>query len=155
MTRLAWALTVLLAGAAQAAGSNTANVSPAGSSSPAGNWHTFDDHTGKERGMVHIDATGGVVTGHVVSTVDPADADHVCDKCDDDRRGQKLIGLEIIRGMRPDGDGWSGGRLLDPETGGIYRGTLQLQDGGRKLVLRGYLGISLFGRSQTWVRAAP
>lgn len=123
--------------------------------SPAGNWRTFDDHTGKERGMVHIDDAGGVVTGRVLSTLDPAEADHVCDKCEDDRRGHKLIGLEIIRGMRPDGDGWSDGRVLDPESGGIYRGKMHLEDGGRKLVLRGYLGISLFGRSQTWLRASP
>lgn len=129
-----------------------ADAAPA---SPAGNWRTFDDHTGKERGIVHIDDVGGVVTGRVVSTVDPADASKLCDKCDDDRRGQKLIGLEIIRGMRPDGDGWSDGRVLDPETGGIYRGKMHLEEGGQKLILRGYLGISLFGRSQTWLRASP
>jgi uncharacterized protein (DUF2147 family) len=147
MSRVVLAVMVLLAAAtpwADAAGL-----------SPAGNWRTFDDRTGKERGMVHIDDAGGVVTGRVLSTLDPAEADHVCDKCDDDRHGQKLIGLEIIRGMRPDGDGWSDGHVLDPETGGIYRGKMHLEDGGQKLVLRGYLGISLFGRSQTWVRAAP
>ncbi len=127
----------------------------AGVASPAGDWRTFDDHTGQETGMVHIDDTGGIVTGRVVSTTDPAKASLVCDKCDDDRRGKKLIGLEIIRGMRPDADGWSEGRVLDPETGGIYRGKLHLEDNGRKLVLRGYLGISLFGRSQTWLRASP
>jgi uncharacterized protein (DUF2147 family) len=123
--------------------------------SPAGNWRTFDDKTGRERGLVHIDEANGVVTGRVVSTVDPAEAAHVCDKCDDDRRGKPLIGLEIIRGMQPDGEGWSGGRVLDPETGGIYRGKMHLEDGGSRLVLRGYLGISLFGRSQTWIRASP
>lgn len=123
--------------------------------SPAGNWRTFDDQTGRERGLVHIDEKNGVVTGSVVSTVDPAEAAHVCDKCDDDRRGKPLIGLEIIRGMQADGEGWSGGRVLDPETGGIYRGKMHLEDGGSRLVLRGYLGISLFGRSQTWIRASP
>jgi uncharacterized protein (DUF2147 family) len=131
------------------------NLAEAAGQSPAGNWRTFDDQTGKERGMVRIQDVGGVLTGSVVSTVDPAEANHVCDKCDDDRHGQKLIGLQIIRGMRPDGDGWSGGRVLDPETGGIYRGKMHLEDGGQKLVLRGYLGISLFGRSQTWIRASP
>lgn len=123
--------------------------------SPAGNWRTFDDKTGRERGLVHIDEANGVVTGSVVSTVDPAEAAHFCDKCDDDRRGKPLIGLEIIRGMQADGEGWSGGRVLDPETGGIYRGKMHLEDGGSRLVLRGYLGISLFGRSQTWIRASP
>lgn len=123
--------------------------------SPAGNWRTFDDHTGRERGLVRIDDVGGVLVGRVISTVDPAEAAHVCDKCDDDRQGKPLIGLEIIRGMQPDGEGWSGGRVLDPQTGGIYRGNMHLEDGGSRLVLRGYLGISLLGRSQIWIRAAP
>ena len=147
MWRWALVMMVLLAGGTR--------LAEAAGPSPAGDWRTFDDRTGKERGMVHIDDTGGIVTGRVVSTLDPAEASHVCDKCDDDRRGQKLIGLEIIRGMRPDGEGWSDGRVLDPETGGIYRGKMHLEDGGQKLVLRGYLGISLFGRSQTWIRAWP
>lgn len=144
MMRLILALTLLLAGPVLAAGP-----------SPVGIWRTIDDKTGRERSLVQIEETDGVLHGRVLSTVDPADAAHVCEKCDDDRKGQPVIGLEIIRGMRPDGDSWGEGRVLDPETGHIYHGTMRLEDGGRKLVLRGYIGISLFGRSQTWLRAAP
>jgi uncharacterized protein (DUF2147 family) len=60
--------------------------------------------------------------------------------------------MEILRHMRPDGDEWSGGEILDPETGKTYRAKMRLEDGGRKLIVRGYIGFSLFGRSQTWLR---
>jgi uncharacterized protein (DUF2147 family) len=60
--------------------------------------------------------------------------------------------MEILRHMRPDGDEWSGGEILDPESGKTYRARMKLIDGGRRLVIRGYIGLPLFGRSQTWVR---
>jgi len=130
-----------------------ATQASAAAPTPAGDWRTFDDHTGLERSLIRIDITNGVLTGHVVSTIDPAEATHTCDKCDDDRHGQKLIGLQIIRDMRLDGEAWTGGSVLDPQTGSIYRGTIRLADDGQKLELRGYVGIPLFGRSQTWLRA--
>jgi uncharacterized protein (DUF2147 family) len=83
----------------------------------------------------------------------PADpADSVCGKCKGAQKGQRIIGMEIIHNMRADGDEWSGGEVLDPETGKTYRARMKLTDGGQKLVLRGYIGLPLFGRSQTWVR---
>jgi uncharacterized protein (DUF2147 family) len=60
--------------------------------------------------------------------------------------------MEILRGMRANGSAWSGGEILDPETGKTYRAKMKLSDGGDKLIVRGYIGISLFGRSQTWIR---
>ncbi len=72
--------------------------------------------------------------------------------CTDDRKDKPVQGLQIIRGMQPDGDAWTGGTILDPETGTIYRCSMHLADGGRTLVVRGYIGISLLGRSQTWIR---
>jgi uncharacterized protein (DUF2147 family) len=125
----------------------------AASDSPVGSWRTFDDHTGKERGRVRIWDQDGALYGSVESTIDPEEAKRSCVKCTDDRKDKPIIGLNIIRGLRPDGQRWSGGEVLDPETGSIYRCTLRLEDGGRKLVLRGYLGVSLLGRSQTWLRA--
>jgi len=120
--------------------------------SPVGIWRTFDDHTGLERSLVRISDTAEGLAARVVSTVDPKEGEHVCDKCTDDRRDQPIIGLEFMRGMKPDGEEWNGGRVLDPETGSVYRCEMHLEDGGRKLVLRGYIGISLLGRSQTWLR---
>src|SRR5205807_9635756 len=81
---------------------------------------------------------------------DPADS--VCGKCPGDRHGRRIVGMEILRHMRQDGDEWSGGEILDPENGKTYRARMKLTDGGQKLVLRGYIGWPLLGRSQTWVR---
>jgi uncharacterized protein (DUF2147 family) len=121
--------------------------------SPVGLWRTFDDHTGKERGAVRISDQNGILFGSIVSTVDPAEGKRICEKCPGDRKNQPIIGLNIIRGLRQNGEQWSGGEILDPETGSIYRCSMRVEDGGRKLVLRGYFGISLLGRSQTWLRA--
>jgi uncharacterized protein (DUF2147 family) len=125
----------------------------ADASSPAGLWRTFDDKTGRERGLVRIWEQDGVLYGSVAGTVDPAEAKRSCDKCRDDRKGQPILGLNIIRGMKRNCDGWTGGQILDPETGETYRCSMRLQKGGSKLVVRGYMGISLLGRSQVWVRA--
>lgn len=134
----------VLPGAARAQGADAA--------SPIGSWRTFDDHTGKERGVVRIWEQGGVLYGSIVSTVDPEEAKKRCVPCTDDRKDKPLIGLTIIRGLRRDGDTWSGGEILDPETGSVYRCRMQLEDGGKTLVVRGYMGISLIGRSQRWRR---
>lgn len=122
--------------------------------SPVGLWRTFDDHTGRERGKVRIWEDRGILYGQIVAVLDPEEAKKVCVPCTDSRKDQPIIGLPIIRGLRPDGNGWSGGEILDPETGSVYRCRMHLEDSGRKLVVRGYLGISLIGRSQTWLRAA-
>lgn len=122
---------------------------------PIGRWRTFDDRSGRERGLVAISANDGVLNGVIVSTIDPAEGRHVCEKCTDERHNKPILGLDILHGLRQDGDEWTGGHILDPETGSIYQCKLHLEDGGRKLVLRGYLGISIIGRSQTWLRADP
>ena len=108
-------------------------------SSPVGLWRTFDDKTGRERGLVRIWKQDGSLYGSIVSTVDPAEGKRTCDKCRDDRHGKPIIGLNIIRGLRQDGDRWAGGEILDPENGQSYRCAMRLEDGGRKLMVRGYL----------------
>jgi uncharacterized protein (DUF2147 family) len=121
--------------------------------SPVGDWRTFDDHTGRERSLVRISDTPQGLSARILATTDPKDGEHVCVKCEDDRKGQPILGLEFMRGMQRDGDEWNGGRILDPESGAVYRCEMHLEDGGRKLVLRGYIGFSFIGRSQTWLRA--
>ena len=142
--RLALALVLLLVG------SIAAWAQPA---SPVGIWRTFSDRTGQESGKVRIWDQNGLLYGRIIGILDPAKRDAVCQKCTDDRRGQKVMGMQIIRGMKPDGAQWDGGEILDPENGSTYRCIMRLEDGGRKLIVRGFIGISLFGRSQTWLRA--
>ena len=121
-------------------------------SSPVGRWQTVDDKTGKPSGIVRIYEQNGTLYGNIEKVFDPARAALNCVACTDDRKGKPLIGLNIIRGLKRDGDAWDGGTVIDPETGSVYKSSARLDDGGRKLVLRGYLGISLLGRSQTWMR---
>jgi uncharacterized protein (DUF2147 family) len=119
---------------------------------PAGLWKTVDDKTGKTRGCVRIYESNGEIFGRIESSVDPKDAREKCDKCSDERKNQPLIGLVILRSMKRNGGEYAGGDILDPETGIVYRCKLRMVEAGRKLVLRGYIGASLFGRSQVWIR---
>lgn len=121
-------------------------------SGPTGLWRTFDDHTGKQRGTVLIYARDGEYFGKIVSSLDPKDATERCTECTDDRKDKLFIELEILRNLKQRGAEYNDGTILDPDTGSIYRCRVRLGDDGRKLSLRGYVGISLLGRSQTWVR---
>ena len=93
----------------------------------------------------------GLLFGRVETLVDP-DAVKICDKCSDERKGRPVTGMVVVRRMKKDGDEYTGGDILDPKSGSVYRCKMRLVDQGRKLSVRGYLGFSLFGRSQTWVR---
>jgi uncharacterized protein (DUF2147 family) len=120
---------------------------------PVGFWNTISDVDGRPTAVVEIQEINGEYVGTVRALLVPADpADSVCGKCKGAQKGQRIVGMEIIHHMRSDGDEWSGGEVLDPETGKTYRARMKLTDGGQKLVLRGYIGLPLFGRSQTWVR---
>ena len=123
-------------------------------SSPLGLWRTFDDRTGRERGLVRIFESNGAFFGRIEHVSDPEEAKQVCTKCRGDRHDKPIVGLDFLRGLRPDGDArWSGGEVVDPETGDSYRASMRLEDKGNKLVVRGSVLGGLFGRSQTWIRA--
>jgi len=122
--------------------------------SPVGYWRTIDDATGKPRGIVKIEEVNGELVGHIVKVFPrPGEEENpICVKCKGELKGKRAIGMRILWGMRKDGDEWSGGQVMDPDNGETYKGYLKLQSFGRKLKLRGYIGISLFGRSQIWER---
>jgi uncharacterized protein (DUF2147 family) len=120
---------------------------------PAGFWNTISDTDGRPTAVVEIREDHGELTGTVRGLLVAADPeDSVCAKCSGERKGQRIVGMEILRHVHRDGDEWSGGEILDPETGKTYRVKLKLADGGKKLIVRGYIGVSLFGRSQVWER---
>ena len=121
-------------------------------STPAGRWRTFDDKiAGKAKAIIVLYEEKGLLFGRVETLVDP-DAVKICDKCSDERKGQPVTGMVLVRRMKKDGDEYTGGDILDPKNGSVYRCKMRLIDQGRKLSVRGYLGFSLFGRSQTWIR---
>jgi uncharacterized protein (DUF2147 family) len=125
------------------------------SDTAAGLWRTVDDKTGKERSLVRIVDNGGVLEGRVEQIFNRQpddDPDFLCRKCEGERKDKPVIGMTILWGLKRDGAQWTGGEILDPKNGKTYRAKMKLVDGGRKLEVRGYIGISLLGRSQTWFR---
>ena len=121
---------------------------------PVGLWTTIDDRSGKVRSEVRIYERDGALHGRIEKIILPGKHER-CVACTDERRDQPALGLVIIRNMKSDGDAWTGGDVLDPENGKVYTATLRLEDGGKVLKLRGYVGVPMFGRTQTWTRAGP
>ena len=125
--------------------------------SPAGEWHSFGDDGSRPRGVVRITENGGVFTGVIVRSLVPGeDPDKRCTRCTGARKEQRLNGMAIVTGMRASDAAageFSGGEILDPDSGAVYRSSMRLSADGRRLSVRGYIGIPLFGRSQEWLRA--
>jgi sterol desaturase/sphingolipid hydroxylase (fatty acid hydroxylase superfamily) len=119
--------------------------------SPEGRWRTIDDQTGDVRSVVHVQLANGQLRGHIEKVLSRPgeDPDPVCDRCRDQRRNQRVIGMEILSGYRRDGHRWTGGRVLDPENGNEYSSAVWLETPDR-LRVRGYWGP--FYRTQTWRR---
>ena len=124
-------------------------------STPVGVWKTIDDKTKTEKAQIRITEAGGVYSAKIEKLL-AADAkpDSVCDKCSDDRKDKPIVGMEIMRGVkRSDSDNtWDGGTILDAAEGKVYKVRLQTADGGKKLEVRGYIGMPMMGRTQTWIR---
>jgi uncharacterized protein (DUF2147 family) len=132
----------------------SAVIAMAQTDTPIGTWQTIDDHTGQPKALVQITRDGnGELNGKVIKGLGANDQpDRRCTECTDARKDQLVLGMTVINSMKKDGDAWDHGQILDPENGKIYKCKMHLEDGGNKLVVRGYIGVALLGRSQTWVR---
>lgn len=121
------------------------------SSSPVGTWTTIDDKTGEKRAIVNLSISGGTLNGTIVKVFPQPGDTGICSKCPGAFKGKKIQGLGFVWGLKDQGNGvWSGGSILDPKSGKIYRAKMTLE--GNKLYVRGYVGVSILGRTQTWVR---
>lgn len=121
---------------------------------PVGLWKTLDDNSGQPRGLVRIREVNGQFEGKIEKGFPkPGETEPPkCEKCEGARRNQPVIGMTILWGLTRQGDEYQGGEILDPESGKVYRAKMKLLEGGKKLEVRGFLGVSLFGRSQIWLR---
>jgi uncharacterized protein (DUF2147 family) len=115
-----------------------------------GKWKTIDDETGQAKSIVQIFKSNGKYYGKIVQLLMKPENNN-CVKCKDDRKNKPLIGLEIIRGLDKDGSDFNGGTITDPKTGKTYK--CNISKDGDKLKVRGYVGFSLIGRTQTWHKA--
>jgi len=120
-----------------------------------GRWTTIDDETGKPKSVIVIEEKDGKLFGTIERLFRGPDEeqDPACTECEGELKGKKIIGMTILRGLEKDGDEWTGGTILDPKNGKTYRCKVALEDGGKKLKVRGFIGISLLGRTQYWKRA--
>jgi len=118
---------------------------------PIGRWRTVDDKTGKPKAIVQVYLENGKLCGKIEATLQP-DAKKVCEVCKDERKGQPIVGMVIMRGLVLHGDEYSGGDILDPDNGSIYRCKLRVTEHGTQLSVRVFIGFSRLGRSQVWAR---
>jgi uncharacterized protein (DUF2147 family) len=120
----------------------------------AGHWKTIDDETGTERSIVAIAEVNGELQGRIVKVFLRPDEKPgaVCDACEGAHKGQPIVGLTFLWGLKRDGSEWNGGAILDPNNGKVYNAKLSLADDGQKLRVRGYIGMPMLGRTQVWLR---
>jgi uncharacterized protein (DUF2147 family) len=120
----------------------------------AGLWEQVDENSGKAESWFKIIERNSVFEGTLVKIFfkPGEDENWVCSKCEGAEKGAPVLGLTLIKGMQRNGTSYENGTIMDPRDGSVYRALMQLSPDGRKLEVRGYLGISLFGRSQVWNR---
>ncbi|MFM8467695.1 MAG: DUF2147 domain-containing protein [Oxalobacteraceae bacterium] len=121
---------------------------------PAGLWRTIDDQTGKEKSLVRIIEVNGEFRGTIEKLFrEPGeDPNPNCDKCPGDKKNKPVIGMMILTGLKKDHNQWSSGEILDPQNGKTYKCKVWLDNKGHDLHVRGFIGLSLLGRTQVWKR---
>ena len=133
----------------------TGSMGFADSASPVGLWKSIDDETREVKSLVRISEEAGSLVGTIDKLFPKPgkDPNPVCDKCEGDKKDKPILGMMILWGLTKYGDEWSGGYILDPKNGKTYKCKVKVEGTGGTLTVRGYIGFSLLGRSQTWIRA--
>lgn len=121
------------------------------SQSVVGKWKTIDDETGKPKSVVEIYEKSGKIYGKIIEIFEEDKRNKVCEECSGEDKNKPVLGMVIIKGLIKDGNEYNSGEILDPKNGKVYKCFITLE-GNNKLKLRGYIGVSLFGRTQYWTR---
>lgn len=125
----------------------SASVGP----SVLGKWKTIDDESGKAISIVEIYENNGKIYGKVADILIPKDKNKVCINCSGSDKNKPILGLVVIKGLTKEGDEYTNGKILDPKHGKLYKCYITCE-GPDKLKVRGYIGVSIIGRTQYWHR---
>lgn len=117
--------------------------------SPVGTWQTIDDVSGEPKSYIEIFEKNGKLFGKIVKLLPSTKVTH-CTNCTGDKKGKPLVGMIILEDLKPYKDYWSYGKVLDPQSGKTYKSSLWVEND--KIIVRGYVGVSALGRSQTWLK---
>lgn len=123
------------------------NIMAAAGDDALGRWVTVDDKTGKQKSVMNLYKQGDKLFGKIEKLM-PGAAFTECNKCKGADKGKPLVGLVLLKNMKFDGENWSGGTIMDPKNGKVYKSKLWAE--GDKLKVRGY--ITFLYRTQTWNR---
>jgi len=122
----------------------------------SGSWKNIDDKTGSSKAILEIrQETNGTYTAKIVKvTPRPGyTAKETCVNCPAPYTDKPILGMDVLKGLKPTaGSNFTQGKIIDPLSGHIYSMKAKLSPNGKRLTLRGYVGVSALGRSQTWIR---
>ncbi|WP_374667000.1 DUF2147 domain-containing protein [Acinetobacter sp.] len=134
----------------------TALCSTAMAQNISGTWRYMDDKTGEAKGIVKIEQQAdGTYAGTALKATPRAGytPKEFCTNCPAPYTNKPIIGLQVIQGLKTSDDtNYTNGKIIDPVSGKIYSLKGKLSPNGKKLFLRGYMGVSAVGRNQTWLR---
>lgn len=120
------------------------------SQTAVGTWKTIDDEDGSVKSHVSIYEQNGKLYGKVLKLINPEKT--ICTSCKGNKKDKPIEGMQIIWDLdQKEANQWSGGRIMDPKNGKEYKCKIELQD-PNTLNVRGFIGFSLLGRTQTWYR---
>jgi len=124
------------------------------SQSVEGRWTTYNEQTGSPLSVIEIVKSGYTIEGKIKQIfLEPYQGENpICTKCNSERKNKAVIGMNFLWGFKKEGDTWTAGKILDPESGEVYSSRIWLDD-ANTLHVRGFAGpLNLFYKTQTWKR---
>ncbi len=126
-------------------------ITASNAQSVTGKWYSVDSDTNEKKSIIEVYKQNNKIYAKILELVKEEDKGNLCDKCEGENYNKPIEGMIILKGLKKDGDEWSGGKILDPENGSVYKCYIELIE-KNKLKIRGYIGFSLLGRTEYWFR---